>query len=154
LQFGAAPYPDSLFAQVTTEPVLSFHGRISLIKKLPAGCPISYGRLTTLERPTTLAVLSAGYADGIPMPFTNRAEVLIRGQRCPVVGRVTMDQLIIDVTDLSETPEAGEIATFIGTQADESISVAEFSEWGNSIPWESFCSISKRVTRVYKTFRE
>ena len=99
LQFGAAPYPDSLFAQVSTEPVLSFHGRVSLIKQLPEGCPVSYGRLTTLERPTTLAILSAGYADGIPMPFTKRAEVLISGRRCPVMGRVTMDQLIVDVTD-------------------------------------------------------
>ena len=154
LQFGAAPYPDSLFAQVSTEPVLSFHSRVSLLKSLPAGCPVSYGRLTTLSRPTRLAVLSAGYADGIPMPFSTRAEVLVRGQRCPVLGRVTMDQLIVDVTDLSETPAAGDIATFIGSQGDESISVAEFCRWGDSIPWECFCSISKRVTRVYKTFRE
>lgn len=154
LQFGAAPYPDSLFAEVTTEPVLSFHGRVSLVKQLPEGSPVSYGRLTSLKRPTTLAVLSTGYADGIPMAFTNRAEVLVQGQRCPVMGRVTMDQLIIDVTDLSATAEPGEIATFIGSQGSESISVAEFSQWGESIPWECFCSISKRVTRVYKTFRE
>lgn len=154
LQFGAAPYPDSLFAQVSTEPVLSFHGRVSLLKSLPKGCPVSYGRLTTLSRPTKLAVLSAGYADGIPMPFTKRAEVLVAGQRCPVLGRVTMDQLIVDVTDLPEAPEAGDQATFIGSQGDETISVAEFCGWGDSIPWECFCSISKRVTRVYKTFRE
>ncbi len=154
LQFGAAPYPDSLFAQVSTEPVLSFHGRVSLLKSLPEGCPVSYGRLTTLSRPTKLAVLSAGYADGIPMPFTKRAEVLVGGQRCPVLGRVTMDQLIVDVTDLTESPEAGDMATFIGSQGSETISVAEFCRWGDSIPWECFCSISKRVTRVYKTFRE
>ncbi|MCZ6671866.1 MAG: alanine racemase [Verrucomicrobia bacterium] len=154
LQFGAAPYPDSLFAEVKTEPVLSFHGRVSLVKTIPAGNPISYGRLTTIARSTTLAVLSAGYADGIPMPFTNRAEVLIQGNRCPVLGRVTMDQLIVDVTDLEKSPESGDIATFIGTQDEGQISISEFSRWGKSIPWECFCSISKRVTRVYKTFRE
>jgi alanine racemase len=154
LQFGAAPYPDSLFAGVSTEPVLSFHGRVALIKSLPAGSPVSYGRLTTLERPTRLAVLSAGYADGIPMPFSTRAEVLVAGCRCRVLGRVTMDQLIVDVTDVKESPNAGDQATFIGRQGDESISISEFSQWGDSIPWECFCSISKRVTRVYKTFRE
>lgn len=154
LQFGAAPYPDSLFARVSTEPVLSFHGRIALIKSLPQGSSISYGRLTTVSRPTTIAVLSAGYADGIPMPFTNRAEVLVGGERCPVLGRVTMDQLIVDITDLKEMPEEGDGAVFIGSQGNQSISISEFSRWGDSIPWECFCSISKRVTRVYKTFRE
>jgi len=154
LQFGAAPYPDTLFAQVTTEPVLSFHGKVALVKQLPKGSTISYGRLTTVTRPTTTAVLTAGYADGIPMPFTQRAEVLVSGKRCKVLGRVTMDQLIIDVTDLPEEPKEGDIATFIGSQEDEYISISEFSNWGNSIPWECFSSISQRVTRVYKTFRE
>ena len=154
LQFGAAPYPDSLFARVVTEPVLSFHGRVALIKSLPADSPISYGRLATVTRPTTLAILTAGYADGIPMSFSNQGKVLINGQRCPVIGRVTMDQLIVDVTDLEECPKEGDLATFIGKQNDEEITVWEFSSWANSIPWECFCSISKRVTRVYKTFRE
>ena len=127
---------------------------MALLKSLPEGSPVSYGRLTTLERPTQLAVLSTGYADGIPMPFTKRAEVLVSGCRCPVLGRVTMDQLIVDVTDLEEPLHEGDQATFIGKQGDETISIAEFSHWGDSIPWECFCSISKRVTRVYKTFRE
>jgi len=154
LQFGAAPYSDSLFAQVETEPVLSFHSRIALVKFLPEGSPISYGRLTTLSRPSTTAVLSAGYADGIPMSFTNCGQVLISGVRCPVLGRVTMDQLIVDVTDLEEPPKIDDQATFIGKNGDETITIAEFSHWGNSIPWECFCSISNRVTRVYKTFRK
>jgi alanine racemase len=154
LQFGAAPYPDSLFAKVSTEPVLSFHGRVALVKNLPEGSPVSYGRLTTLQRPTRLAVLSAGYADGIPMAFTKRAEALVGGFRCKVLGRVTMDQLIVDVTDLPEPPNEGDQATFIGTQDNETITIAEFSRWGDSIPWECFSSISQRVRRVYKTFRE
>ncbi len=154
LQFGAAPYPDSLFAKVKTEPVLSFHARIALIKDLPKGTPISYSGMATLERDSTLAVLAAGYADGIDLQFTNRGFVLINGQRCPSIGRITMDQTIVDITDLKNRPECGEIATLIGQQEDESISIAEFSTWSGSIPWECFCSISKRVGRIYKTFRE
>ncbi len=154
LQFGAAPYPDSLFANVSTEPVLSFHCRVALVKSLPKGTPISYGRLVILERPSQVAVLAAGYADGIPMPFTNRGQVLINGNRCCVLGKVTMDQLIVDVTDLPKVPQNGEIATFIGKRGEEEITISEFSRWANSIPWECFCSISKRVPRVYKTFRE
>lgn len=154
LQFGAPPYPDSLFAKIKTEPVLSFHSKIALVKSLPEGCPISYGRLTTLTRPSVIAVLSAGYADGIPMEFTNRGQVLISGKRCQVLGRVTMDQLIVDVTDLETLSKEGDLATFIGHQGGDDITIAEFSDWANSIPWECFCSISSRVTRVYKTYRE
>ncbi len=154
LQFGAAPYPDSLFANVSTEPVLSFHSRVSLVKPLPQGAPISYGRLLTLQRPSHIAVLAAGYADGIPMQFTNRGQVLIKGIRCPVLGRVTMDQLIVDVTDLPSLPESGEVATLIGKRGGTEITVAEFSKWAKTIPWECFCSISQRVPRIYKTFRE
>jgi alanine racemase len=65
-----------------------------------------------------------------------------------------MDQLIVDVTDLPNEPMEGDAATFIGSQEDEHISIYEFSQWGNSIPWECFSSISQRVTRIYKTFRE
>lgn len=154
LQFGAAPYPDSLFANVSTEPVLSFHSRVSLVKPLPQGAPISYGRLLTLQRPSHIAVLAAGYADGIPMQFTNRGQVLIKGSRCPVLGRVTMDQLIVDVTDLPRLPQSGDVATFIGKRGEKEITVAEFSKWAQTIPWECFCSISQRVPRIYKTFRE
>ncbi|MBC9868275.1 MAG: alanine racemase [Opitutae bacterium] len=154
LQFGAAPYPDSLFANVSTEPVLSFHSRVSLVKPLPQGTPISYGRLLTLQRLSHIAVLAAGYADGIPMKFTNRGQVLIKGSRCPVLGRVTMDQLIVDVTDLPRLPQSGDVATFIGKRGGKEITVAEFSKWAETIPWECFCSISQRVPRIYKTFRE
>ena len=88
LQFGILPHPHSMLARVHTEPVFSFRTRVGLVKQLPAGTGISYGRTHTLKRDSLVAVLCAGYGDGIPRACINRAFVLIRGQRCPVLGRV------------------------------------------------------------------
>lgn len=154
LQFGVRPYPGSLLGQIRVEPVLSFHSRIGLIKELPAGTPISYNRTHYLKRPTRTGVLTAGYADGVPTSLSNRADVLIKGKRCPILGRVTMDQIIIDLTDVPSA-QVGEKATFIGIQSGEkgeqnAIGVEEFSERAGQIPWEVFVSITKRVHRVYR----
>jgi len=100
LQFGVLPHPNSLLAQVRTEPVFSFHTRVGLVKKLPRGTAISYGRTYTLDRDSVTAVLCAGYGDGIPRAVSNRAAVLLHGRRCRVLGRVTMDQTVVDVTDV------------------------------------------------------
>lgn len=153
LQFGHAPYRGSLLDRIRPEPVLSFHARVGLIKELPSGVPISYGQTHKLRRRSRLAVLTAGYGDGIPTTASNRAAALIRGQRCPLLGRVTMDQTIVDVTDLP-TAAPGDVATLIGEQGPERISVEEFAAWADNIPWEIFCSITKRVPRHYITARE
>jgi alanine racemase len=150
LQFGVLPHPNSLLAQVRTEPVFSFHTRVGLVKRLPKGNTVSYGRTHTLRRDTTIAVLCAGYADGIPRAASNRAQVLIHGQRCSVLGRVTMDQTIVDVTELEDV-QCGDEAVLIGRQADEEISLAEFSRAADTIPWETLTSVTKRVPRLYKT---
>jgi len=150
LQFGILPRANSLLAQVHTEPVFSFKTRVGLVKDLPAGNTISYGRTYTLKRDTRIAVLTAGYGDGIQRASSNRAQVIVRGVRCPVLGRVTMDQTIIDVTDVPGVTR-GDEAVLVGRQADAEISVTEFSRWADTIPWETLCSVSKRVPRVYKT---
>lgn len=150
LQFGILPHPNSMLAQVHTEPVFSFHTRVGIVKKLPAGTTISYGRTRTLKRDSQIAVLCAGYGDGIPRAVSNRAEVLIRGRRCPVLGRVTMDQTIVDVTDLP-TVECGDPVVLVGRQETETIDITEFSRWADTIPWETLCSVTKRVARVYRT---
>jgi alanine racemase len=150
LQFGILPHPNSLLAQVHTEPVFSFHTRVGLVKTLPGGNTISYGRTHTLARDTTIAILCAGYGDGIPRSVSNRAEVLIRGRRCPVLGRVTMDQTIVDVTDVSGT-QVGDEAVLVGHQDGAEISITEFSRWAETIPWETLCSVTKRVPRIYRT---
>lgn len=150
LQFGILPKPNSLLAQVHTEPVFSFHTRIGLIKTLPAGQTISYGRTYTLTKDTRVGILCAGYGDGIPRAMSNRAEVLIRGQRCPVLGRITMDQTIVDLTSIAEV-SSGEEAVLVGSQGSGRITIAEFSQWADTIPWETLCSITKRVPRLYRT---
>ena len=150
LQFGILPHPHSLLAQVRTEPVFSFHTRVGLVKTLPRGNTVSYGRTCTLTRDTTVAILCAGYGDGIPRSVSNRAEVLIRGRRCPVLGRVTMDQTIVDVTDVPGAQVADE-AVLVGRQDGAEISIGEFSRWAETIPWETLCSVTKRVPRLYRT---
>jgi alanine racemase len=120
------------------------------VKDLPAGNTISYGRTYTLKRDTRIAVLTAGYGDGIQRASSNRAQVIVRGVRCPVLGRVTMDQTIIDVTDVPGVI-CGDEAVLVGRQGEAEISVTEFSRWADTIPWETLCSVSKRVPRVYKT---
>ena len=150
LQFGVLPHAGTLLSSVHAEPVCSFRTRIGITKKLPRGTTVSYGRTRALERDSTVAVLCAGYGDGVPRAVSNRAQVLVRGRRCPVLGRVTMDQTVIDVTDVPGAAR-GDEAVLIGRQESGEITVAEFSRWADTIPWETLCSITKRVPRIYKT---
>jgi alanine racemase len=150
LQFGILPHTNSLLAQVRTEPVFSFRTRVGIVKALPKGTTVSYGRTYTLQRESKIAVLTAGYGDGIPRSASNRAHVLIRGKRCPVLGRVTMDQTIVDVTDVPNVTRADEVV-LVGRQNGAEITIAEFSRWADTIPWETLCSVTKRVPRVYRT---
>jgi len=150
LQFGVLPHPNSLLAQVHTEPVFSFHTRVGIVKDLPGGTGISYGRTHTLQRDSRVAVLTAGYGDGLPRAASNRAQVLVRGRRCPVLGRVTMDQTVVDVTDVSGV-ESGDEVVLVGRQPGAEIFLTEFSRWADTIPWETLCSVTKRVPRIYKT---
>jgi alanine racemase len=120
------------------------------VKQLPKGTTVSYGRTHTLRRDTTIAILCAGYADGVPRAASNRAEVLIRNRRCPVLGRVTMDQTIVDVTDV-ENVACGDEVVLVGRLGDQEISLTEFSRSADTIPWETLTSVTKRVPRLYKT---
>jgi alanine racemase len=150
LQFGVLPHANSLLAEVHTEPVFSFHTRVGLVKTLPRGTSISYGRTHTLARDSTVAILCAGYADGLPRAASNRGEVLIRGRRCRVLGRVTMDQTVVDVSEVPGVA-CGDDVVMVGRQGDDEISLAEFSRAADTIPWETLTSVTKRVPRLYKT---
>lgn len=151
LQFGITPYSQSLFAKVTTTPIFNFKTRISLVKQLPAGTEISYGRTCRLKRPSQVAILCAGYGDGIPRSLSNTGYALVQGERCPYLGRVTMDQTIIDVTDLEASPHVGDEVCLIGSQGNGEIKIEQFARWAGTISWEILCSITKRVPRIYKT---
>lgn len=154
LQLGLRPCADSLLGRIFPEPVLSLHTRVSLVKELPAGTPISYSQTFVLKRPTQVAVLSLGYADGLGTAASNRGQVLIGGQRCPLIGRVTMDQAMADVSHLQNLPQAGDEAVLIGTQGQGMIDLQEYSQWSQKVAWESLCSLSKRVPRIYAASRK
>ncbi len=150
LQFGVLPRQDSLLSAVRVEPVWSFHTRIGLVKRLPAGTGISYGQTHRVTTDTTVAILTAGYGDGIPRALSNRGAALVGGVSCPILGRVTMDQTIIDVSAVPD-PFIGAPAVLVGYQGAASIEITTFSRQAESIPWETLCSVTKRVPRVYRT---
>jgi len=151
LQFGISPHPHSLLARVPTEPVFSFHARVGLVKELPEGATVSYGRTHRLRRPTRVAIITAGYGDGLPRAASNRGVVLVHGCRCPILGRVCMDQTIVDVTDVPTEVRSGDAVALVGRQGNEEIGLAEFSSFAETIPWETLTSVTKRVPRLYRT---
>lgn len=154
LQFGVSPPQGSILADVPVEPVLSFHARLAMIKKLPKGTSLSYGRQFTLKKDSKIGIISAGYGDAIPLPSGNRAFGLVNGQPYPLVGRITMDQTLIDLTEAPAEIQLDQTVTLIGKQAKEEILLTELARHGQTIPWELLCSITKRVPRIYTTVRE
>ena len=154
LQFGVSPPQGSILADVPVEPVLSFHARLAMIKRLPEGTSLSYGRQFTLKRDSRIGIISAGYGDAIPLPSGNRAFGLINGQPYPLVGRITMDQTLIDLTEAPADIQLDQTVTLIGKQNKEEILLTELAKHGETIPWELLCSITKRVPRIYTTVRE
>jgi alanine racemase len=144
--YGISPLPEF---QKLLKPVMTWKTRIALIRDMPAGHGISYGRSFITPRPMRVATLSAGYADGYPRHVSNRgAAMLVRGKRCPLLGRVTMDLMVIDVSDLPEATLGDEVV-LMGRQGDEEISASELAELAGTIHWEIVTRIGSRVRRVY-----
>ncbi len=130
-------------------PVLSLVTRIAYVKKVAAGVPISYGRTFVAKRESLIATLPIGYADGYSRSLSNRGEVLLRGRRIPVVGRVCMDMTMIDVTDVAGVCEGDEVV-LIGSQGSERITASDIAVKTGTIPYEVLCGISSRVPRIYQ----
>ncbi len=143
MMYGISPL-ESYQRQI--KPVMTLKSKITLIRELPAGHGVSYGRSVLLEKPTLVATVGAGYGDGYPRSLSGKkTAVIIRGKRCPVIGRVTMDQIMVDVSELPEV-DAGDEVELFGQQ----ISVAEIATKAGTIPWEILTRITPRVTRIYK----
>ena len=130
-------------------PVLSWRTRIAFLKPFRAGQTVSYGRTHRVAKNTLIAVLPVGYSHGYRVAFSNRSFVLIRGRRCPVVGRVTMDQILVDVGQVKGVRRWDE-AVLIGAQAKQKVSAEELASLAGSISYEIVCSIHSRVPRIYK----
>ncbi len=142
--YGAASGPAVALAGLRM--AMSVHSRILGIRELPAGARVSYGHRLTLTRDSRLGIVPVGYADGYPRRMSGQAQVLVRGHRCAVLGNITMDVSMIDVTDLPDARE-GEQVTLLGQQGRERLDVYELAGWADVIPYEITCGISKRVPR-------
>ena len=128
---------------------MTLKARVVLVRELAAGASISYGRTFVAPRAMRVATLSIGYADGVPRSLSGReAAVLIGGKRCPILGRVTMDLTIVDVSDVPDV-QLGDEVVLIGSQGDEQILATEVAERASTIAWEVFTGIGSRVARVY-----
>ena len=142
-------YPDAgMEKTLPLKPAMSWHTAVSFVKTLEAGCPVSYGGTYVTERPTVVATIPVGYADGYRRSLSNRFYVLIRGQRAPILGRVCMDQLMVDVTGIPGV-QIGDGVVLMGTDGDETICAEQLAEAANSFNYEQVCDINRRVTRVY-----
>ena len=144
--YGISPLPE--FRELL-KPVLTWKTRICLVRDVPKGSSISYGRTFIAPRNMRVATLSAGYADGYPWHLSNRgAAVLVHGKRCPILGRVTMDLMVIDVSRFDDL-QVGDEVVLMGRDGAEEISCAELGERAGTITWEIITRIGARVQRVY-----
>lgn len=141
---------EHLSSPVTLQPVLSLSTRVIQIRSLNAGDSVGYNRTFIAKRPSRIAVLPIGYADGYSRALSDRASVLVRGRRAPVVGRVCMDLTMIDVTDVPGAT-AGDDVIVLGRQENESITAADLASWQDSIPYDVLCAIGTRVPRAYRS---
>ncbi len=130
-------------------PVLSLKSKITFLKNVPANTPISYGRTFITKRKSIIATIPFGYADGYSRKLSNNGEVLINGKRGPVVGRVCMDTIMVDVTDIPNVSYNSEVV-LLGRQGREQITADDIADKTGTIPYEVLTSIGQRVTRVYK----
>jgi alanine racemase len=147
LLYGLVPPP--LATTLPLEPAMTLVSRVVAVKGVRAGEGVGYGTRFRAERPTTVAVVPAGYADGLDFRLSGRGHVLVRGRRVPIVGAVSMDMLTVDVTGLGVEP--GDPVVIIGRQGEDRIDVREMAATIGSIPWEIVCRIGTRIERVYET---
>lgn len=145
--YGYWPGPDSK-RRITLQPAFTLKTRIVYLKSVSAGTAVSYGLTYIAPSKRVLATLPIGYADGYRRALSNKGHVLVRGRRCPVVGRVCMDQCIVDVTDVPNV-SLGDEVVLIGRQGNNEITVAELAELAGTIDLEILCGITARVRRVY-----
>ena len=145
LLYGVVPPP--LASTLALTPIMTLTSRIVAVKGVRAGEGVGYGLKFTAEQPSTLAIVPAGYADGLDLRLSGPGSVLIRGRRAPIVGSVNMDMLMADVTGLDVSP--GDEVVIIGSQGADRIDVREMAAQIGTIPYEILCRIGSRIERVY-----
>ena len=149
--YGLYPSPEVDPKLLPLKPALSWYSRVSHVKTLPAGREVSYGGTYITERDTRIATVPVGYADGYWRSLSGKFYVLIRGRRAPIIGRICMDQMMVDVTDIPGVL-VGDTVTLVGTDGPETITVERIAQVAGTFNYEFICGISRRVPRFY--FRE
>jgi alanine racemase len=142
--YGSAGNTDYLLDGI--RPAMTVASRVFGLRTLPKGAQVSYGHTATLNRESVIAIVPVGYEDGYPANLSGRAHVLVQGRRCPVVGRVTMDTSLIDVTEIPNA-RVGDEVILLGRQDTEKIAAHDLASWAGITTYEVLCGISKRVPR-------
>jgi alanine racemase len=145
--YGLYPSED-VSRNIGIKPVMSFKTRIIHIKDMEPGNFVSYGRTYRITKPTRVATLPLGYDDGYNRLLSNQAEVIIRGAKAPIIGRICMDQCFVDVTNIQDVSVGDEVILY-GRQGQEAVTIESIARQLNTIPYEIVCNISKRVPRIY-----
>ncbi len=148
--YGIAPNPDD--QGLGLEPVLTWKSRVTLLHEVARGRTVSYGATYRVPSPQKQAVIAMGYGDGYFRLHSSASHMLVRGQRCPIRGRVTMDQIILDVTRVPGVRVGDEVVA-LGAQGGDEIHARELATQAQTIPWEILTNIGARVPRVYRHFR-
>jgi alanine racemase len=144
--YGLSPSPE-LAGITRLKPALQVKARITQIKDLPAGAGVSYGHQFVTDRPCRIAVVGIGYADGVPRNLSNRLQVLLRGERVPQIGAITMDQLMLDVTYCNHV-QPGDMVTLIGEEGQDRITADDWAKALGTISWEILCGFKHRLPRI------
>lgn len=146
--YGMYPSDEVKKEKVELFPALDLKSHITMVKEIPAGEKVSYGGTFTTTRTTKLATVSVGYGDGYPRALSSKGYVLVRGQKAQIVGRVCMDQMMVDVTDIENVTRA-DIVTLIGKDGDAEITVEEIAALAGTFNYEFVCDLGKRIPRSY-----
>ena len=145
--YGISPSPD-ICLDGKIEPVMELKALVAQVKEVPGGVPVSYGRSYVTGGRTRIATVTVGYGDGYPRLLSNRGRVLIRGKSAPIIGRVCMDQLMVDASGIDGVT-AGDTVTLIGRDGGECISAWELAGSCSMIAYEIVCAVAERVPRIY-----
>lgn len=146
--YGMYPSEEVHKDRVKMTPALELKSHVAMVKTIGAGEKVSYGGTFVTNRETTLATVSVGYGDGYPRALSSKGYVLINGQKAPIVGRVCMDQMMVDVTDIGEV-RRNDMVTLIGKDGDQTISVEEIAALAGTFNYEFVCDLGKRIPRNY-----
>ena len=148
ITYGLYPSEEVDKSAIDLKPALSLISHVIHVKEVGPGEGVSYGSTFVTDRKTRIATIPVGYADGYPRALSSRGRVIIRGQYAPIIGRICMDQFMVDVTDI-EGVSVMDRVTLVGTDGDKNITVEEAADLAGSFNYEFVCGIGKRVPRVY-----